>query len=104
MESTRLGSAITFVVDATDDESGIDQVWFTYNWGGSEWVSEPMSRNPETTRWEFSIDRDAHVPVQFFVQVVDRAGNVSHSNNKGIYHIAEMEKLYLPIVLRSYSP
>ena len=63
-----------------------------------------MSWNPGTSRWEFSSGWDGTVSVQYLVQVVDGAGNVSLSNQKGAYYVAEPQKLYLPVVLRSYTP
>jgi len=92
----------TFSVEASDDESGIAHVWVTYEYTTGQWRSDGLVYNLVTGLWEGTIN-SLLSEFSYLVQVVDGAGNVSATSNKGLYFAAEPERIYLPVVLRDVS-
>jgi hypothetical protein len=95
-----------FKVDATDT-SGIHTVMVTYSEGDGQWQSTELNWNPTLNKWL------GHIPVatrhtQFYVQVVDGAGNVTVEANKGTYYQLGLgeslevsaNEVFLPLILR----
>jgi hypothetical protein len=103
VESDGWGGTAIFSVDASDDESGIADVWFTYSQGDGQWQTAAMIRNNVSGLWEYTLNLGTAVDVRYVVQVVDGAGNVTYSSNKGLYFAAEAKKLYMPLVFRNGS-
>ena len=96
------------------DSSGINRVLiaFTSSQGGSQgqWLSKDLRFNAATQKWTGVIS--GTVSTQFFVQVVDNAGNVAANDNKGRYYRLAAplplatgrsinRRIYLPIVVRN---
>jgi parallel beta-helix repeat protein len=73
----RINRNITITVNASDDESGIRRVLVTYtdiNGSWRKWESEDC-KHEEGDLWTCNIP--AEEEIEFFVQVVDNAGNVA---------------------------
>ena len=99
VESTKMGNTASFQVQASDDESGVSQVQISYEYAPGLWGSIGLNYAANTGLWE----GDANTTLDEFnyvVQVIDGAGNVSYSSNKGLYFAAAPEYIYLPLVLR----
>jgi hypothetical protein len=67
------------------------------------WTSKLLAYDAGLDLWIGTVTSDL-TEFNYFVQAVDGAGNVSTSGNKGLYFIAEPEKLYLPLILNGSSP
>lgn len=81
------------------DTSGIEQVMMVYTQDDIHWASASMNYSPARDRWE---RRLTGLTGQFiyFVQVVDGAGNVTATSNKGLFFEPERHQIYLPVVMR----
>ena len=99
VERTGMGGTATFEVDASDDESGVTEVWISYQDQSGDWSSQDLEYSGNTGLWEGAIT-NAQEGAGYLVQAVDGAGNVSSSSNKGLYFAAEPIKIYLPLVMR----
>ena len=90
--------AVTVTVAAVD-ASGIYSVVVAYGDGG-DWASAGLSPTGEV--WQGSFPGDAET--EFFVQVVDGAGNVTAVTRGGRYmrggEVYQPQAVYLPLVLR----
>ena len=103
VSSTAQNGTVHIAVDAEDEESGLAHVGLLYNLGGSQWRTVPMSLDPDTQLWTYSIDLPPGTGVRYVVQAVDTAGNVTLDINKGQYLSQEPETIYLPIVVYNAS-
>ncbi len=96
------------------DSSGINRVLVAYTVsqgnGQGQWLSKDLTFNSATQKWTGVIS--GTVSTQFFVQVVDNAGNVAANDNKGRYYRLAVplplatgrsidQRIYLPIVVRN---
>jgi hypothetical protein len=89
-----------FTVVAMDD-SGIERVVVTYSFGEGHWRSLDLAYNAESVCWQGVLDLgSAKRAVHYFVQAVDRAGNASSTNNKGLFFELVTHNAYLPVVTR----
>jgi hypothetical protein len=91
----------------TADASGILRVVVAYTDGQGQWLSRDLAFDAAKVKWTGVISGTAET--RFIVQVVDGAGNVTVSDNKGRYHRlllplplieAAPERLYLPLVTK----
>jgi hypothetical protein len=89
------------------DASGILRVVVAYTDGQGQWLSRDLAFDAAKVKWTGVISGTAET--RFIVQVVDGAGNVTVSDNKGRYHRlllplplieAAPERLYLPLVTK----
>lgn len=91
------------------DPSGVYRVVIAYNPGQGQWESTSLGYDAATQKWTGIIS--GTVNTQFFVQVVDKAGNVAINDNKGRYYTLTPplplatgrpidRRIYLPIVTR----
>ncbi len=91
------------------DPSGVYRVVIAYNPGQGQWESTNLGYEAATQKWTGIIS--GTVNTQFFVQVVDKAGNVAINDNKGHYYTLTPplplatgrpidRRIYLPIVTR----
>ncbi len=87
-------------VKASDDESGIDSVWCTYRLDDGVWHTVEMNQDSSDT-WVYDIDTGGSDQVQYIIQAVDQSGNVSYSNNKGLFFEPQETNIYLPVVIRN---
>ena len=102
------GAWATIVVTATDaaaSAGGICRVVVAYTDGQGEWESVDLDPSDgDTWQGTLPLGRD----VEYFVQVVDEAGNVSVDDNGGRYYPIIVPPqdhfIYLPVVLRSSHP
>lgn len=99
VESVLLGGTTTFKVSA-DDASGIARVLVTYSTDDENWQSADLTYTAYTDRWEKSLSGLTE-EASYFIQVMDAAGNITVSDNKGQYFAPEKRAIYLPIVLRN---
>jgi hypothetical protein len=101
VEGSALGAEADFQVDA-EDTSGIQRVVMAYTQDGSQWQIRDLDYAPLQDRWErhFTGLADQFI---YFVQVVDGAGNVTVTSNKGLFFEPTRHQLYLPLVMRDYS-
>jgi hypothetical protein len=89
---------VTIVKVGAQDMSGILSGTATYTRGDGQWRSEELIYNPDMDKWIAQIP--ATTGVHYFVQVVDKAGNVSVAHNKGRYYELPGNETYLPLILR----
>jgi YVTN family beta-propeller protein len=83
VKAVTTANAISFTVLVTDP-SGIDRVAVAYDNGAGEWNTFDLHPVGED-RW---VGEGPPILTQCFVQAVDKAGNVTLSDNKGIYFAA----------------
>ena len=102
VEADRFEQQPIIRAEVSDTDSGVDQVWCTFEHQQGSWRTEPLAYNAESGMWEGAIS-SALDKFDFFVQAVDCAGNVSVSSNKGLYFAATPDETYLPVVLRDLS-
>jgi hypothetical protein len=91
-----------------NDTSGIERavVAFTEGAAGGSgiWLSQDLVYDAATFKWKTDIT--ATLNTRYFVQVVDKAGNVQTLHNKGRYYQIlppvgrETHRVFLPLVLR----
>ncbi len=98
VESLLYAGTTTFQVSA-DDASGIERVLITYSADGDTWQSIDLTYRAYTERWEGSLSGLTEGAI-FLAQVMDTAGNVTVSENKGQYFAPQQIAIYLPIVQR----
>ena len=95
-------------VEATDG-SGIRHVVVAFTSGQGLWQSQDLGFAPATQKWTGTIT--GTIGTEYFVQVVDAAGNVAIDDNKGRYYglavplplaagrpIVMEQRLFLPTV------
>jgi hypothetical protein len=99
VKSTIMGDTATFGVSA-EDSSGIERVLVTHSPDDRHWQSADLEYDGATERWMVSLP-DLTEETSYFVQVMDKAGNVTVSDNKGQYFTPERYDVYLPLVLRN---
>ncbi len=87
------GAAITV---KANDASGIEAVVVAHTDGSGTWASTSLTASEG--KWQGSLS--AGPGTEFFVQVVDKAGNVAVDDNGGGYFT--FYTIYLPIVLRNH--
>ncbi len=95
---------VTVKVGAVD-ESGIERVVATYTTGGTNgvWKSVDLQFSPSALKWIGTFPGGQ--AVRYFVQVVDKAGNIGTETNKGLYFVppvggSERNSVYLPVMKR----
>ena len=93
------GPSCSMKVEGADDRSGIVRVVVTIDRGGV-WQSYDLTYDPSLDRWTGEID-GLTGRVNYFVQVVDSAGNIALSENKGAFFEPIDYSAYLPIVLKN---
>jgi hypothetical protein len=99
VSSGLVAETTSFEVSA-GDASGIERVLVTYSADGQHWQSTDLAYRAYTDLWEGSLT-GLTAETSYFVQVMDGAGNVTASDNKGQYFTPERHEIYLPVVLRS---
>lgn len=92
----------------TDDSSGILKVVAAYTTDQGTWQSGELAYDAVMWKWTGTIP--ATVQTRFFVQVVDRAGNVAVDNDKGRYRALfaplppvgglPSGRVYLPLLMK----
>ena len=100
VESEMHEEKITFRVLVQDD-SGVERVVVTHSDDGQQWQSDDLTYSTLSGYWEGELDLNGGT-VEYFVQAVDKAGNVSMSANKGLF-FGEKCNVYLPLVVRNYT-
>ena len=92
---------IAFKVETTDF-SGVARVVVAYTNGTGEWQTFDLEEADfDNNLWGGTIPESADI--DFFVQVLDTAGNVSVVDNKGLYfQPLGRYKVYLPLVVRQW--
>jgi hypothetical protein len=100
VESLAIQNEADFWVTA-QDTAGIQRVVMAYTEDGIHWHSRDLDYNTLVDRWEthFSALSGQFV---FFVQVVDGAGNVTVTTNKGLFFEPTRNEVNLPTVLSDY--
>jgi hypothetical protein len=98
VKSTIMGDTATFGVSA-EDSSGIERVLVTYSHDGRGLQSADLSHDGTTEWWTVSLPGLTE-ETSYFVQVMDKAGNVTVSDNKGQYFTPERYDVYLPLLIR----
>jgi hypothetical protein len=92
------GSAIVKV--GARDLSGILGGLVTYTQGDGKWHSQALAYHPATDKWTAQVP--ATTPARYFVQIVDKAGNVAVADNKGRYYeLPGHSTTYLPLILKT---
>ncbi|MFZ4655800.1 MAG: right-handed parallel beta-helix repeat-containing protein [Caldilineaceae bacterium] len=94
------GSKRTVIVEASDF-SEVMAVVVAYTLGDGEWKSLALTQTG-TDQWSGSLDNLQ--TLEYFVQAVDRGGNVAVHDNKGSYfpnRATSSVKLFLPMIVRS---
>jgi len=78
------------------DFSGVVRVVVAYTTGDGAWETRPLAPAAgETSRWVGLLPKEAGL--DYFVQAVDRAGNVAQGDNRGRYFRASLHQHYLPL-------
>ena len=80
------------------DSSGIQRVVMVYTQDGMNWQSADLI-NTSQDHWETTLPA-AKGQFIYFVQVVDGAGNVTVTANKGLFFEPARHDVYLPVVMR----
>jgi hypothetical protein len=95
------GETTEIAVTATDD-TGICRVLVTYTDGRGTWESIDLAHSGGDM-WQGTLPLSESV--EYFVQVVDDAGNVSVDDNEGRYYQVKPERfpVYFPLILRNAS-
>jgi hypothetical protein len=88
---------VTFQVLAQDD-SGVKRVVVTYSEDGEQWQSLDLSYG-SSGYWKGSLS-GLSGEVDYFVQAVDKAGNVSIEANKGLFFGPQENIIYMPLIFR----
>jgi hypothetical protein len=96
------GASVTVVVTATDG-GGICRVVVAYTDGKGSWSTVDLA-NIGGDVWQGTLPLSG--ALEYFVQVVDGAGNVTIDDNDGSYYQegVDVYPVYLPVVLRAYEP
>ena len=91
---------VTIVKVGARDLSGILGGLVTYTTGDGEWHSQVLVYQPEMDKWTAEVP--AAMATLYFVQVMDKAGNVSVADNKGRYYESPgRDKTYLPLIFKA---
>ena len=96
-------SMAAFSVQAVDPGSGIEQVLLAYTDGKGQWKSISLKQEPDG-RWSGRLP--ASSGLDYFVQAVDKAGNVAVDDNLGHYYLVGNGtgdsgwRLGLPVIIR----
>jgi len=77
----RLNANIATVTIATSDASGIKEVVLAYTDGNGTWNSTNLTGSDVTWTGSFA----ANANTEFFIQAIDKAGNVAVNENEGKY-------------------
>jgi hypothetical protein len=101
--ASTLSGVVTFIANATDGQSGVQRVVITYTDGKGAWQSVDLAYNSSLGVWYKTVTLPAGV--DYFVQAVDGAGNVSVSDGRGAYFTINggaqvYTAVYLPLVVR----
>ncbi|MFQ5614629.1 MAG: hypothetical protein ACE5H9_21110, partial [Anaerolineae bacterium] len=92
-------NGLHFRVDASDD-AGIAAVVVGYLVSGqNQWQSLELADADGDGVWTGSLT-GADQDISYFVQVVDGAGNVQVSGNKGAFYEGEVLSIYLPLIAK----
>ena len=92
-----------FTVQAADLASGIEEVWITHTDGYGAWTSISLKQEQDGS-WTGRLP--VALGVDYIVQVVDKAGNVTIDDNAGRYYLvnggtgASGYRVYLPMNIR----
>jgi len=99
-----VSGGVRFTIDVEDFDSDVQRVLVTYKVpAGSykgQWWSLDLTVNPLTGEWSRIVPGLNAFTVEYFVQAMDAAGNVTVSNNKSFFYGGDISKLYVPIVRR----
>jgi hypothetical protein len=99
VESERQGTTVVVEVEASDD-SDIHGVVATYSDSTGHWSSVDLTRSGD--RWGGDLVGDPDT--EFFIQVIDGAGNVTTFTNAGRYlrpgDAYRLSQVYLPLVVK----
>jgi parallel beta-helix repeat protein len=99
---SRLQAGIATATVTAVDPLGIETVVVAYTDGGGTWDSIALTKQGSSWTGGFPASADS----EFFVQVVDRAGNVAVSDNDGQYFkpgdVVSSHTIFLPIVMRDH--
>jgi hypothetical protein len=90
------GLGVTSVKVAAEDMSGILKGLVTYTRGDGQWHSVELAYDEAADKWMGDLPAVSHA--LYFVQVVDKAGNVAIADNKGRYYELPGGSLYLPMI------
>jgi hypothetical protein len=96
VEAEASEGALVFRVLVQDD-SGVERVVVSYSKNGKQWQSFDLSYQT-SGYWEGTLSGWGSA-LYYFVQAVDKVGNVGMSVNKGLFFKTE-ELVYLPLLLR----
>jgi len=90
---------VTVVKVGAWDLSGIFGGMATYTKGDGQWHSQELVYDAGMDKWIAQIPATHNM--LYFVQVVDKAGNVSVANNKGRYYGLLGYETYLPLIIKA---
>jgi hypothetical protein len=100
-ESLSFGGETNFGV-ITQDSSGIQRVLMAYTENGTDWQTQDFEPNPFLEdRWETRMTNTGDQFI-YFIQVVDGAGNVTVTANKGLFFRPTRNDVYLPMITRNH--
>ena len=95
---------VEFTVDAEDFDSGVQRVLVTIHApngkGGGVWYSLELQLDDITGMWRRFVPGLDAASLQYLVQAMDWAGNVTVTNNKGAFYGA-IREVFLPLVMRN---
>jgi hypothetical protein len=100
VESETVDNRTSLAVHA-EDESGIERVVIAYTHDGSHWQTVDLDYAAVRDQWETEFT-DLSGAFIYFVQVLDSAGNVTVTSNKGAYFAPDGSTIYLPVVQRNH--
>ncbi len=95
-----LGAGSALISVGVEDDSGIQAVVIAYTDGDGTWYSTSLTESGGKWSGSFTASADT----EFFIQVVDQAGNVIASDNNGRYFQPgdSLYTVYLPLALRNH--
>jgi hypothetical protein len=93
-----LAHRVTVIKVDAQDLSGILKAVVTYTKGDNQWHSQDLTYDEGTGKWTGEIPAISNV--LYFVQAVDKAGNVGVADNKGRYYQLPGSSVYLPVIVR----
>ena len=98
-ERVDLQGEVTIIKVGAQDLSGILGGMVTYTKGDGGWHSQELVYQPVMDKWTAQIP--ATSDTFYFVQVVDKAGNVSVADNKGRYYELPGHEIYMPVIIKA---
>jgi hypothetical protein len=110
VETTPGADRVEVLVEVEDPDpgvgqpSGVTQASLFYTMDGATWSRIRGTGSGDL--WQFSLDLPAGSSLdalRFAVQVVDGAGNVAYSDNKGRLYGSVDSRLYLPLVFKDHG-